>query len=284
MKRRKWKKKVPFFDRHVKEDFYSRVTGISTISSLVFIFWSFPDDSKIKLIAAAIFSLVLMLIYVYTWHKANTANSAEIKVNGTEFFIRVGDIFEQSDAWKVIPCNEYYDTIVDGRLVSPKSIHGQYLNKLSENDRQKLIDAIQSDPRMKKSIRLVNSDRMHGNQIAYQLGSVYSRANYLLLAFTRFDKDDRAYLTNELLWQCLLNMWNEIDILHSGKSICFPLMGTGLTRMKNFNLSEQQLLEVLIMSYRLSGLTFGSDVSINIIIHPTHEKHINYSKIKDLSD
>ena len=98
MKRRKWKKKVPFFDRHVKEDFYSRVTGISTISSLVFIFWSFPDDSKIKLIAAAIFSLVLMLIYVYTWHKANTANSAEIKVNGTEFFIRVGDIFEQSDA------------------------------------------------------------------------------------------------------------------------------------------------------------------------------------------
>ena len=191
---------------------------------------------------------------------------------------------QQSDAWKVIPCNEYYDTIVDGRLVSPKSIHGQYLNKLSENDKQKLIEAIQSDPRMKRSIRWGNSDRMHGNQIAYQLGSVYARANYLLLAFTRFDKDDRAYLTNELLWQCLLNMWNEIDILHSGKSICFPLMGTGLTRMKNFKLSEQQLLEVLIMSYRLSGLTFGSDVSINIIIHPTHEKHINFSKIKDLSD
>ena len=169
---------MAFFDRRIKEEFYSRVTWISTVSSLVFIFWSFPDDSKIKLFAAAAFSLILLLIYVHTWHKANTANNAEIKVNGTEFVVRVGDIFEQTDAWKVIPCNEYYDIIVDGRLVSPKSIHGQYLNKLSENDKQKLIEAIQLDPRMKKSIRLVNSDRMHGNQIAYQLGSVYSRANY----------------------------------------------------------------------------------------------------------
>ena len=284
MKRRKWKKKVPFFDRHVKEEFYSRVTGISTISSLVFIFYSFPDDTKIKLIAAAVFSLVLLLIYVYTWHRANIANSAEIKVNGTEFIIRVGDIFEQTDAWKVIPCNEYYDIIVDGRIVSPKSIHGQYLNMLTENDRQRLIDEIQMNPRMKQSIRWVNSERARGNKIAYRLGSVYPKANFLLLAFTQFDKDDRAYLTNELLWACLLNMWNEMDILHSGESICFPLMGTGLTRLKNFKLTEQQLLEVLIMSYRLSGLTFGSDVSINIIIHPTHEKHINFSKIKDLSD
>ena len=178
MKRRKWIRKMAFFDRRIKEEFYSRVTWISTVSSLVFIFWSFPDDSKIKLFAAAAFSLILLLIYVHTWHKANTANNAEIKVNGTEFVVRVGDIFEQTDAWKVIPCNEYYDIIVDGRLVSPKSIHGQYLNKLSENDKQKLIEAIQLDPRMKKSIRLVNSDRMHGNQIAYQLGSVYSRANY----------------------------------------------------------------------------------------------------------
>jgi len=284
MKRRKWKKKVPFFDRHVKEDFYSRVTGISTVSSLVFIFYSFPDDTKIKLIAAAVFSLVMLLIYVQTWHKANTANSAEIKVNGTEFVVRVGDIFEQTNAWKVIPCNEYYDIIVDGRLVSPKSIHGQYLNMLSDNDRKKLIESIQTDPRMKHSIRWVNSDRIHGNKIAYQLGTVYPKANFFLLAFTRFDKDDRAYLTNELLWNCLLNMWNEIDILHSGKSISFPLMGTGLTRLKNFKLSEQQLLEMLIMSYRLSGFTFGSDVSISIIIHPSHEKHIDFNKIKDLSD
>lgn len=284
MKRKKRKKKVAFLNRRVKEDFYSHVTWIGTVSSLILIFLDFPDNPKIKLIAAVVFSLFLFLLYIYTWHRANTANRAEITVNGTEFIIRVGDIFEQTDAWKVIPCNEYYDIVVDGRLVSPKSIHGQYLNMFSENDLQKLIEAIQTDPRMKKSIRWINSDRIHGNKIAYQLGTVYPKANFFLLAFTRFDKDDRAYLTNELLWNCLLNMWNEIDILHSGKSISFPLMGTGLTRLKSFKLSQQQLLEVLIMSYRLSGFTFGSDVSISIIIHPSHEKHIDFNKIKDLSD
>ncbi|MBM7539813.1 hypothetical protein JOE23_000055 [Amphibacillus cookii] len=46
---------------------------------------------------------------------------------------------------------------------------------------------------------------------------------------------------------CLLEFWNEIDIIYGGSTIVIPLLGSGITRFRGYeNVSEQELLELLL--------------------------------------
>ena len=67
-------------------------------------------------------------------------------------------------------------------------------------------------------------------------------------------------------------MWNEIDIIYSTYNINIPLIGSGITRFKGVNLTEQELLELLLISLRLSNIKFKSDISI--IIHKSKIENI----------
>ncbi len=71
-----------------------------------------------------------------------------------------------------------------------------------------------------------------GKNFKYKLGTIFQHNNYLLTAFTRFDKDNRAYLGMNDFINFLLNFWNEIDIIYAGRSISIPLLGSGITRFK----------------------------------------------------
>nr|WP_292374124.1 macro domain-containing protein [Methanosarcina sp. UBA411] len=51
----------------------------------------------------------------------------------TKIIIKFGDLFKQ-DGWKPIPVNEFFDSVVDERHVSFKSLHGAILKKYWSNN------------------------------------------------------------------------------------------------------------------------------------------------------
>ena len=276
--------KVKPTNKKLWKSFGGYVSIINTALSLILMFVSVPDNSALKIWLAAIFVVVLIALFCFLWWKANNTTSVRLKINSTSIVVKFGDILQQSDTLKVIPFNEYFDTIMDDEVISLDSLHGQYIQKYSGVSAEELRRLIDSDRNLKKHIAVVDTKRAVGSQVAYELGTVYKHNDYLLVAFSKFDKNNCAYLNNKQLWNCLINMWENLDIIHNGHSISLPLLGTGITRLRGMNLSEQQLLELLLVSLRFSGVKFNWNVTISIVVYQGNMNMINLYGLTEYCD
>ena len=80
----------------------------------------------------------------------------------------------------------------------------------------------------------------------------------------------------------LLNFWNEIAIIYAGRSVSIPLLGSGITRFKENNtISEQELLELLIWSFKVSRIKFTYPSKVSIIVHKSKKDKINFYNLKE---
>lgn len=119
------------------------------------------------------------------------------------------------------------------------------------------------------------SDRSMGKNIKYRLGSVYLHGEYMLTAFSHFDSQNRAYLSQKEYVSCMLNFWDEVDQLYAGRSVSVPLMGSGITRFRDADVQPQELLKILIWSYKISRVKFKHPANVTIIIHSSMADKIN---------
>ena len=99
--------KVCFFDKKLREDYWNSISIISTIISFVLIFVSVPDDWKIKTVCAAVLVVVLIVLYICKWQKANKLQYLSMKINKTNVTIKCGDIFKE-EGLKVIAFNDAF--------------------------------------------------------------------------------------------------------------------------------------------------------------------------------
>ena len=114
------KKKVQLLDKQLLKQFYEILSVLSLIFSFIFIFADIP--TKYKVISAIIFIVFLIIIYIILWLLANGLDKVDININNSVVEVKIGDIFYESDL-KVIAFNEYFDTIVDNRIISEKSLN-----------------------------------------------------------------------------------------------------------------------------------------------------------------
>jgi hypothetical protein len=214
------------------------------------------------------------------WFHANILKVAKLTINQSTVLIQAGDIFKEKDL-KVIAFNEYFDTQVDNKIISEKTLNGIYLRE-QVKDVKKLDQIISNDMNLKdKKLESVDH-RLHGKKVKYKLGTIFQHNDYLLTAFSKFDKDNRAYLGMNDYINFLINFWNEIDIIYAGRSISIPLLGSGITRFKDYNtISEQELLELLIWSFKVSKIKFTYPSKVSIIIHESKKDKINFYKLKE---
>jgi len=77
-----------------------------------------------------------------------------------------------------------------------------------------------------------------------------------------------------------MNFWNEVDIVYSGKSVAVPLMGSGITRFKDYNINEQELLELIIWSFKVSRVKFVYPSRVSVILHTSVKDKINLYDLK----
>lgn len=202
-----------------------------------------------------------MIIFVIMLIRANNKKTKHFKINNTNINIFYGDIFKQ-EGFKVIAFNDFFDTKVDDKIISKKSLNGIYINSHSAG--AKAIDnAIDSENSLKESIIKENLTRQCGGKTTqYKLGTICSNDDYLLLAFSHFDSDNRAYLSFEDYISCLATMWNELDKHHNGRAITIPLLGSGITRINDNKITPQELLKYIIFTFRASKVKFISSLSI----------------------
>ncbi|MBT2757879.1 hypothetical protein J7E71_18500 [Mesobacillus foraminis] len=277
----KFTKKVSFFNKTLIKDWLAILSPISVIVTCISIAISIPDDYKLMT-----FMLILtffVLIYVTLWARSNKLDEMRLSINNSTVTIKVGDIFEESGL-KVIAFNEYFDTQVDNKIISEKTLNGIYLKKIQDvADLDRLIE--QDEHLNSDGIKIGHNEiRSQGKKDRFKLGTIIQHDEYLLTAFSKFDDKNRANLHMNEYINFLLNFWNEVDIVYNGRSIVIPLMGSGLTRFKSYEMiTDQELLELLIWSFKISKIKFTYPSTVSIIIHESKKDKINFYKLKEQS-
>ena len=150
--------KVKIYDRTLWKSYAATVAFLSSIITLIS-FFNTAEESCIG-ISGWITIYIIMLVgsFIYIWYKANALNEAYLSINNTKVEVVIGDIFDQfsnpdqhDGEITVIAVNDYYDYIVDDRIVSNKSLHGQYIKKIIAAGKiDDLNKKIENDPVLKR--------------------------------------------------------------------------------------------------------------------------------------
>lgn len=271
--------KVKPFDKWVWNQYGKAVAALATAFSIVQI--CLPQQYQIKTLYG--FLALLLAVYIGILIFANKRNSITFKIRNTRVVVKQGDLFAE-EGKKVIPVNEYFDTQVRNGIVDADTLHGLYITKYAQKSAESLYEDI---------VRTLGSDntsnvdqcRISGNNIKYELGTIYDDKNgFLLLAYSSFDENNRAHLGRFDIAKCYMNMWNQIDIYRGSNSINFPVLGSGGMIRFEKDFTPQQLVELILWSFRLSGINLARSAKLNIIVHKSLAKEIHFLKLLNYSD
>ena len=273
--------KVSPFDKRVLNKFYAFLGAISVITSIVFLFAGIED--KDKPVAGAVALSAIILVYIGIWIHANVRRSIRLKINNSEVEVYFGDIFEDSAELKAISFNEYFDTQVDDKIISKGSLHGQFIEKLYAGRVDALDDIIAADEHLPEMIAGENPTRLAGKKTKYKLGTVCMAEEYLLIALSRFDANSKAFLEISDYIGCLLAFWNEVDSVYNERTLALPVLGSGITRFRDYeSISDQELLELIIWTFKLSRIKFTYPSKVKIVVWEKKSEKINLQKLKDI--
>lgn len=283
--------KVKFYDQTLWKNYLVDIGVVSSIVTLISFFLTAQDlECNIRR-TAGVFGCLLFLLFIIKWWKANHYKTVELKINNTKITIGEGNIFELLDKnpderkgeISVIAVNDCYDIIVDDRIIAAKSLHGQYINKLiKEGKLEQLNKVIETDEILNKDFnRTEIPERLKGRKVKYSIGSVIEFESYVLAAFTKFDENNKAFLTAEEYTRFWMRFWENIDEIYAGRTINIPLIGAGIARFRNGKPTKQELLEVMLWTLKISGFhnTYG-DKQINFVIYNADVEDIDFYHIQ----
>ncbi|MMZ60770.1 hypothetical protein D1872_228830 [compost metagenome] len=159
--------KVPFFDKKILHIFYGFLSVISVITSIVFLFVEI--DPKIKMVIGGGALALLVLVYIGIWVHANMRRSIKLTINTSEIEVKFGDIFSEEADLKAIAFNEYFDTLVDEKVISSSSLNGIYIKKFYQGNIAVLDEIFSSDTHLPEMIACENAGRTVGKKTRYRL-------------------------------------------------------------------------------------------------------------------
>lgn len=273
-------KKVSFFDKRVIENFAKFTSAISAALSLVVLFVDIPAECKITY--GFIFIGLLILIYLAIWIWSNNLNKIDINVEGSDITIKVGDIFLESGL-KVIAFNEYFDTLVDNKIIAEGSLNGIFIKKYLGVPVSELDSHIEKYPFDGSEILERNADRKLGKKVRYQIGTVCIYKDFLLTAFSKFDDNNKAVLTMPEYLEFLINFWDKVNNVYAQQSVTTPIFGSGITRIKGHkNISDEDLLKIMLWTFRISEMRFKFPARLTVVIHKDKIDKINLLDIKSV--
>ena len=271
--------KTGFFNKKLVKNYFAFLSILSVLISFIFIIVDVEENSKG--IVSASLGGCLVTIYIVLWFRANMVLEANLNINNSNLSVKIGNIFDEPEL-KVIAFNEYFDTKVDNVIISDKTLNGIYIKDFVQ-DVEAFDNQINNDKILRKKIVESNCSREEGKKDKYILGTICKHDEYLLTAFSKFDEDNRAYLSISEYINFLFNFWNEVDIVYGGKSVAIPLLGTGITRLKDYNMvSEQELLEIMIWSFKVSRIKFTHPSKVSIVINESKKDKINFYKLRSV--
>ncbi len=273
--------KVKITDKAVWQEFLKKMSIVSAVFSISFIFIDVSD--KYKNCAGLSVGIFFAGLYLFLWWRYNNLKNLNLVIDGSKVSVLTGNLFNQPGL-KVIAFNEYFDTQVDDRIISKNSLNGIYINDHSGRSVAEL-DQIINDYQFENG-ELIDSDvQRAGKPRKYRLGTICLVDDYLLTAFSKFDSQNKAILTMPEYLEFLINFWDSVNRVYSQQSVSVPIFGSGITRIKEHkNISDEELLKIMLWTFRISEMRFKYPAKLSIVIHEGKIDAINLLDIKAIEN
>ena len=190
-------------------------------------------------------------------------NKVSIKGNNYKITVEYGDLLKMKKCKKIINFDECFTTKVGDGIadINSNSICGQYLLLNPNFNISKLIRDNKIKPDEKKS--------KYKNKIRYASGTIVPNGDDLLMAFAKLDEKGKGrFFSRDEYLECLDLLWKEIENYYSEKDVCVPILGSGTTSFDGSagaSISQQDLLNMMIWSYRLSSHKIKAPHKLRII-------------------
>lgn len=265
--------KVSFRNNKLWKSYGAKVGIISSVITLVSFCVSVPERWKAGCLL--LFLITLGALFLLDWYKANQIKSAVLKINGTTVNIYIGDLFQQ-EGLKVIGVNNYIDLVADDVVVSKATLHGQFVMRHQDE-----IEAIKTAIANSNTLVLDKNTDREGEK-SYDYGSYVLYEDYVLTVLTKFDPQNRGWISIQEYIHFWMTLWNNMDVLCNARTINLPIMGSGQTRFRGAMPQKQELLEIALWTLKESGFHNSyADKSINIIVHTRDAAEIDFYNIQN---
>ena len=275
--------KVKLFNKGVRDRFWLFFSIISGILSFILLFNIVPDQYKDCLrYFGYLFFAVFIIIYLIIWWRANNLKDINVDIDGSTVNIKCGDLFLE-DGLKAISFNEYFDTIVDDKIISSKSLNGIFINRYFKDKVTELDNFIDTNLQDEDLISNQVVRKQGGKTKKIKLSAIVVYNDFLLTAFSKFDEHDRAILTMPEYIEFLINFWDRVNRIYAQKNVSVPIFGSGITRIKEHkNIGDEDLLKIMLWTFRLSEMKFKYPAKLTIVIHEDKIRQINLFNLKSI--
>lgn len=218
--------------------------------------WPYTTNIFINrvIICVIIFALANIAFSIYR------KTRQKVSINGNNFGIQIeyGDLFEVKGGKIIIDFDECFTTRVGNapNEIKPESVCGQYLSKYPISNMETLINAA--------GVKTTKGKSEYKGQKKYESGILVPNGDFLLMAFAKLDKDGLGHLTYDEYIKCLDILWEQIDKYHGTSDVYMPILGSKITRFDK-ELSQQELLDIIISSYCLSSKKLRKPYKLHIV-------------------
>ena len=195
-----------------------------------------------------------------------------------------GDIFKIASNRKceknvVISVNTTFDTIVGDGIVSPETLHGQWINQLCSNGHtveqlDQLIEKSLKELKDLEAVELSEQQKPKGKRRAYPQGTVaqvdVGNTHYFLVALSHFDENLNAQCGREDVLTVVNSLIDDLDKKAQGSPVYIPLLGTG---MSGAGLEMEESLQIIsdllkLKRHKLRG-------PFNIVVYHKHRHQVS---------
>lgn len=208
-------------------------------------------------ILIVVYCLIAGIIWLYKGYKYK--ESISLKIGKNKVVIKTGDLF-QENAWRVIPVDTHFDTVVDNKVISEDSLHGQLVLQHGDPDSINAIVKKEADKRGKKSDSRGKYTFDLGKAIPYDGHD----GHYIMIALTSLNSENEARTSMAQYETTLMTMWREINRVYSGNKIALPLLGSGITRFDDNQDDTEKLLRCMLCTLNTSNVHFKSEITVVI--------------------
>ena len=255
---------------------FSIVASLSTIAGI----WGYTVKDinpqwqwwKWGLILVTVFIILFSIIYAGIRSLAHKPYKTII--NGKPVEIKAGDLFAEN-GWKVIPFNDQYDTQVDDVVIAHNSLNGKMIDSYVK-DLKSLNDTIMVAINDTSEFKPETVD----DKTVFPLGRLIVYNDFLMLSFSHFDEQNRAYIGIGEYEQILIRMWSEMRRVYAGKHIVIPLIGSGITTINGMpQKNYTEMLKCILCTLR--GSHFQPEQGISIVLTEEAMRKIDLNIIKE---
>ena len=212
-----------------------------------------PEDDLSSGWRMGIIALIVVACFMYAlWKFFNHPASLDLEINKrTKLTIEKGDMFKASEnAVCIIPVNEYFDTHLGDGIIQENSVHGAFL-RMYKDRIPELRLAIDKELEGQQALSKNRTRTMVAGlpQERYPLGTCVRFMDggriFILVAVTRFNKDEHVDVSAEEYPEVIRKMYNGIENLHNGNAVYMPLVGGGIS---GYQLEKMQLLMSMVQA------------------------------------